>query len=119
MKDVKSLLNQAKVFSNSLLNVSAYAGYLESENAIVVSFRDTVNIQNWIATLDVQQVTYPAKGCSDCMVHEGLYNAFQSVEGYMRSLVENLKDKYSGSKFYFTGFGVGGALATFAALDIK
>lgn len=82
-----------------------------------MGFRGTVDIQNWIANLDAQQVKYP--GCSGCMIHEGFYNAFQSVEGYVRKQVQALTALYRGSKIYVTGFSLGGALATIAALDIK
>ena len=44
---------------------------------------------------------------------------FQGIEGYVRSSVHKLATAHSGSKIYLTGFGVGGALANLAALDIK
>lgn len=42
-----------------------------------------------------------------------------SVEGYMRSDIQKLVEAHPGCKFYLTGFGIGGAMATIAALDIK
>jgi len=44
---------------------------------------------------------------------------FQGIEGYLRSNVHKLYTAHPGSKIYFTGFGVGGALSTLAALDTK
>ena len=52
-------------------------------------------------------------------MHQGFYNAFQSVEGYLRKNVQSLMDSYSGAKIYLTGHNLGGALATLAALDIE
>lgn len=37
----------------------------------------------------------------------------------MRIAVQNLHNIHPSAKIYFTGFGVGGALATLASLDIK
>mgnify|MGYP003683775703 CR=1 FL=1 len=48
-----------------------------------------------------------------------MYTSFQGVEGYMRTSIQKVLNNHAGAKFYFTGFGVGGALATMAALDIK
>ena len=82
-----------------------------------MAFRGTVDIQNWIANLDAQQIAYP--NCKGCLIHEGFYDAFQTVEGYVRKQIEALQKKYQGAKIYVTGFSLGGALATVAALDIK
>ena len=99
------------------MDIFGYTGFSEEENAIIVAFRGTVDIQNWIANLDAQQINYP--GCSGCLIHEGFYDAFQTVEGYVRKQVEALAAQYRDSKIYVTGFSLGGALATVAALDLK
>lgn len=82
-----------------------------------VAFRGSIDIQNWIANLDATEVKYPL--CSGCLIHQGFYNAFQSVEGYVRKNVQTLLNTYKGAKIYVTGFSLGGALATIAALDFK
>ena len=53
------------------------------------------------------------------MVHQGFYNAFSGVEGYVRQNIQSLLAQYRGAKIYVTGFSLGSALAVFAALDIK
>ena len=37
----------------------------------------------------------------------------------MREALQKVLNKHDGAKFYFTGFGVGGALATFGSLEVK
>jgi predicted lipase len=70
-----------------------------------------------VANLDATQVKYP--GCSGCVVHQGFYNAFSSVEGYVRKDLQALVALYRTAKIYVTGFSSGGSLATIAALDVK
>ena len=87
------------------------------DNAIVVAFRGTVNVQNWIANLDATQVTY--QGCSGCLVHQGFYNAFQSVEAYLRKNVQTLLALFRDANIFVTGHSSGGGIATLAVLDLK
>lgn len=99
------------------MDIYGFTGYSEQDNAIVAAFRGTVDIQNWIADLDANQINYPA--CGGCMVHQGFYNAFQGVQGYVKNDIQNLLAAHSNAKIWITGFSLGGALATVAALDIK
>lgn len=62
------------------------------------------------------QVPYP--GCSGCLVHQGFYNAFAGVEGYIRTEIQKLTALFRSAKIYVTGYSLGSALATIAALDI-
>lgn len=47
---------QTKAFNNSILDIFGFTGYIPSEDAIVVAFRSTVSLQNWIVDLDATQV---------------------------------------------------------------
>lgn len=53
------------------------------------------------------------------MVHQGFYNGFAGVEGYVRSNVQALLSTYRGAKIMITGYSLGGALAVIGALDMK
>ena len=74
------------MFSNPILDIFGFTGYSEQDNAIIAAFRGTVDIQNWIANLDATQVKYP--GCGGCLIHQGFYNAFQGVQGYVKSGIQ-------------------------------
>lgn len=52
-------------------------------------------------------------------MHQGFYNAFQGVEGYVRKNVQTLTALYRDANIWVTGFSLGGALGVLAALDIK
>lgn len=47
---------QTKAFNNSILDIAGFTGYSPDDNAIVVAFRSTVSLQNWIVDLDATQV---------------------------------------------------------------
>lgn len=111
------LIIQTKVFSNPILDVFGYTGYSPDLNAVIVSFRSTASVQNWIVNVDANQVKYPL--CDGCLVHQGFYNAFLGVEGYIRQNVQALLSIYRDAKIMVTGFSLGSALAVFGALDLK
>lgn len=111
------LFTQTEPFVNNILDIHGFTGYSQENNAIVVAFKGEVDIQNWIANLDATQVKYP--GCPNCLVHQGFYNAFQGVEGYVRKNVQTLTALYRDANIWVTGFSLGGALGVLAALDIK
>ena len=47
---------QTKAFNNSILDIFGFTGYSPDDNAIIVTFRSTVSVQNWVVNLDATQV---------------------------------------------------------------
>ena len=48
---------KTKAFNNSILDIFGFTGYSPEDNAIIVTFRSTVSIQNWVVDFDATQVT--------------------------------------------------------------
>jgi predicted lipase len=110
-------VNNQKSFFSNVGNIQGYAAYYPSSNAIVVAFRGTVDIKNWLLNLNSIKIKYP--GCQGCEVHLGFWGAFQGVAPMARALVEKLLGLYHGAKLIATGHSLGGTMATLFALDLK
>jgi len=52
------------------------------------------------------------------MVHQGFYNSYASVGGYVRTDVQKLLSLYRDAKLIITGYSLGAALAVLAAADL-
>ncbi len=87
-------------------------GYDTTANTIVVAWRGTDNNLNWIEDADARQIDYQgAFRCTNCKIHEGFFNAYQSVATQTHDKVKALADKYPSARIIITGHSLGGALA--------
>ncbi|CAG9623668.1 lipase family protein [Sutcliffiella rhizosphaerae] len=86
---------------------------LESDEAIVVSFRGTQTDLDWISDADIFQTPFPY--CpSKPLVHSGFLSIYQSMR---EELFHCLQALPSNKMLFVTGHSLGGALATLLALD--
>ncbi|KEG08385.1 lipase [Trypanosoma grayi] len=69
------------VFENATEGTQAYIGV--SKDRIVVSFRGSQNIPNWLANLEFTQTAYPNSKCDGCSVHHGFLRSFESLRDPM------------------------------------
>jgi predicted lipase len=91
--------------------------YNPSDKEIIVAFRGSVNIANWVTNLDFLMKPYP--GVSGAQVHRGFSEAFDAVSPLVVSSVQNLLSAHPNANIVITGHSLGAALATFAAVDLK
>jgi putative lipase involved disintegration of autophagic bodies len=81
-----------------------------------VAFRGSVNIENWITNIDFKMRPY--KSITGAKVHEGFYTAYAAVSANVVNAVKALKIAHPTATYFITGHSLGGALATFAGVDI-
>ena len=94
-----------------------FVAYNADDNEIVVAFRGSVNVANWVTNLDFIMKPYP--GVTGAQVHRGFCDAFDAVSPLVLSSVSALLSAHPTASIVITGHSLGAALATFAAIDIK
>jgi Lipase (class 3) len=113
----KYALQNPKAFSNSTGDIQGFTGYSPNLNAIILAFRGSSNIQNWIINLSFNQVAYSR--CGNCKVHNGFQTGYNTVKTAVISQIQALKALHRDAKIYLTGHSLGGALAVLALPDVK
>ena len=70
--------------SNDSWDMQAFTGYDPDTNRVVVAFRGSYNIPDWIASLTLQMVPYTNNAsCVGCTVHKDFYEVYQEIFSVM------------------------------------
>lgn len=98
-------------------DTSGYVGYNPAYNEIVVAYRGSSSIRNWITNLEFLKTDYPH--CGDCEVHKGFYSATMKVIDDVKTAVFELMSQHPSYSVTVTGHSLGAALATLTALELR
>jgi len=98
-------------------DLQAFVGYDKQASQIVVSFRGSSNIVDWLDDLTYNQVPYP--GVENGMIHQGFYDAWEEVYDEVMSATKTLMNDHKGTTILVTGHSLGAAMAQIAAMDVK
>ncbi|KAI3962329.1 hypothetical protein MKX01_005331, partial [Papaver californicum] len=97
--------------------LQAFVGFAKDLNAVIIAFRGTQehSIQNWVEDLFWKQLdlNYP--------VHHGFYSAYHNttIRPCLLNAVRRAKRLYGDTPIMVTGNSMGGAMASFCALDLS
>lgn len=116
--ELGGLSNFLKV-ENEVLDTFGFIGYNAKDNEVVLSFRGTngADFLNWMTNIVYYRVQYA--DVPNTQVHSGFYTAYNAVSNVIINALRPLFTAHPDATFLLTGHSLGGALATFAALDIK
>ncbi|KAJ0977606.1 hypothetical protein J5N97_013080 [Dioscorea zingiberensis] len=103
--------------------LQSFVGVAHDLNAIVIAFRGTQekSIQNWIEDLFWKQLDLNYPEMPGAMVHHGFYSAYHNTSlspGILKA-VQKTRDVYGDIQVMVTGHSMGGAMASFCALDLS
>ncbi len=146
LTSIRTLYN---VSTDTRCFVASYRDKYTQDMSIVVSFRGTVTLENWIEDLNLAK-TDADMSCDGCKVrprrmgrdrdaratprppapnpripppppkvHSGFLNSWKPVAHDVLYEVERLQNLYPGAKLYTTGHSLGAALATLAAYVLE
>lgn len=106
------------VIKDDETGVFGFVAFSKKNSEIVVSFRGSVNPQNWIVDFDIKKVRYNGT-TSD--VHAGFYYAWSRIQDRVVEQVVNASAMCgsSCSRVVCTGHSLGAALSGFAALSLR
>lgn len=102
---------------NKVAEISGFIGFDSLANAIVISWRGTVDTKNWIEDMDFKQrdFTFDSK-CSKCKVHAGFYDSYELVSKKVKETMSTLLGQFPTASIQITGHSLGGALATICGM---
>ncbi|XP_043711763.1 uncharacterized protein LOC122660496 isoform X3 [Telopea speciosissima] len=102
--------------------LQAFVGVARDLKAIVIAFRGTQehSIQNWIEDLFWKQLDLNYPDLPGAMVHHGFYSAYHNttMRPGVLDAVKRAKQLYGDIGIMVTGHSMGGAMASFCALDL-
>ncbi|XP_065178312.1 uncharacterized protein LOC135808986 [Sycon ciliatum] len=120
------------IVENGNFQTSALIGFdrtLEESGTIVVAFRGTNNLQNWIQNIDFRRVVpdiflgrsrvSPISRGDIGLVHMGFLDAYMSLRAGVLAAVTQLRGQYPQAPINITGHSLGGAIAALCALDLE
>ncbi|KAF7007171.1 hypothetical protein CFC21_022130 [Triticum aestivum] len=102
--------------------LQAFIGVDHNLNAVIVAIRGTQenSVQNWIKDLVWKQVDLNYPNMPDAKVHTGFYSAYNNtlLRPAITNAVRKARRLYGDISVIVTGHSMGGAIASFCALDL-
>lgn len=95
----------------------AYMAFNPQTNLVFLSIRGSHNDTNRWEDADFFRTSYDQ--CEGCAVHEGFYHAYLDLKDQILSGFISLKKKYANAETAIFGHSLGGAIGTFAFLDLQ
>jgi hypothetical protein len=106
------------VYANASLQSAGYSGYDAASGAIVLAFRGTDNLRNWMTDLNFIKTHYALQPRCACEVHAGFLHEWESMRAGALADVRALHAAHAAAPVFVTGHSLGAAVSVLAAVDI-
>jgi hypothetical protein len=103
--------------TETLTDVTGFVALDHTNKLIVVSFRGSQSIDNWLTNLDFGVV--PTDICPTCTAHRGFWNAWLDARDTVLPAVKTAASQHPTYAISVTGHSMGGAIAPFAAAQLR
>lgn len=107
----------AASFIGIVLDTRGFIGIDPVDQLIVVSFRGSISVRNWIADFLFAQV--PCDLADDCQVHAGFLASWAEVSSAVLAGVRAAAAAHPSYRVAVTGHSLGGAVGTLAAAYLR
>jgi hypothetical protein len=103
--------------SSGITDVTGYIAADTTNKLIIVSFRGSSSILNWITDLQVELTDNDI--CSGCQAHLGFFDSWVEAQSEVIDSITTGFDLYPNYQLVVTGHSLGGAVATIAAAELR
>ncbi|KAF3040295.1 hypothetical protein E8E12_006502 [Didymella heteroderae] len=113
--DSATVLEYSK--TETLTDVTGFVAVDHTEKLIVVSFRGSQTLDNWLTNLDLGFTDTDI--CSGCTAHAGFWQSWVDARDSVIPAVQAAVKQYPSYGVSVTGHSLGGAVAPFAAAQLR
>ncbi|KAJ5223285.1 hypothetical protein N7468_007827 [Penicillium chermesinum] len=103
--------------SNDFGDTTGYLAVDNTNQLIVLAFRGSSDISNWVANLDYDLTDVDL--CDGCQAHSGWWSAWGSGANDITAQVQSAQSTYPGYKLVVTGHSLGGAIAALGGSALR
>jgi predicted lipase len=106
------------IYNNGSFHGQCFTGYDPTRDQVVVSFRGSADLANWIADFDFLMMPYPESACVGCEVHTGFFQVYLELAADVLRDVRELLQSHPSAAVLVTGHSLGAAVSMHAGVDI-
>ncbi|KAL8712802.1 MAG: hypothetical protein Q9220_003010 [cf. Caloplaca sp. 1 TL-2023] len=104
-------------YSSLLTDVTGYVAVDNTRSLTVLAFRGSKSVRNFVADADFP-VT-PTDICTGCTAHQGFYLSWIEARAGVLAALKTAAASHPSNRVIVTGHSLGGAIADFAAAEIR
>ncbi|KAF9699096.1 hypothetical protein EKO04_003098 [Ascochyta lentis] len=113
--DSATVLEYSK--TETLTDVTGFVAINHTNRAIIISFRGSQSIDNWLTNFDFGFTNTDI--CPDCTAHSGFWNSWVDARTTVLPAVKAASTQYPSYRISVTGHSLGGAIAPIAAAQLR